>query len=86
MEMTVSSTHISYSLAASVESSLTYFPLFFPSALLIMINFCHQGCHLIPFISCLKMPYIWEHFSATDLSRFHYFETSLHVITNNHAV
>lgn len=43
-----------------------------------------QDCHLMPSISCLKMSHIWELFSATDLSRFDNFETSLPVITNNH--
>lgn len=45
-----SSTCISYSLAVSAESSLTYFPIFFPSALLIMFLFTGLPLNVFHFL------------------------------------
>lgn len=46
-----STTCISYSLAASVESALTNIPLLSPS---VILYYYLQGCHLMPFIFLLQ--------------------------------
>lgn len=79
-----STTCIIYSLATSVELSLTYFPLLFPSVLLIMFLF--TGLPLDAFHFLFENVSYMEHLFATDLPRFHHFEMPLHFFANNHAV